>query len=278
MAHPEYKERVVLSTKRLNEDHPIGPLIPVGRFDWERMLNHCTFKPSSVKLLGLTMATFADLETGTRIYPGNKRIGAITTLSRSTVERGIETLESAGFLYRVSSGSSSGRAAKASEYRLTAPEIFAEEYRDEMNSGAWHQKEYWEPGAMWNMTEVLKHVAPVTHVSKDHASPVTHDLQSETKEHASISKEHASIFEEHASPVNRTCVTSDAPRVYRSNQSSSNQSNESAANHFSDASLEGRKSKIALLDETQKLTEAEERNRQAAALQKLIAEEQRHSA
>lgn len=49
-------------------------------------------------------------------------------------------------------------------------------------------------------------------------------------------------------------------------------------NRLSDASLEARNSKIGLADDSPKLSEAEERNRQAAALQKLIAEEQRRTA
>lgn len=216
------------------------------------------------------MATFADLETGQRIYPGNKRIGAITSASRSTVERGIEALEKCGLLHQVSSGSSYGRAAKASEYRLTAPAILAYEYRDEMNAGSWNAPEMWEPEAMFNMTELInqaadlkqapgaktkEHASPVTHASQDHASPLTHEIAPTPKEHASISKDHASNFEKHASPVNRTCVTSEDPMTYGSDHKSMKQQiNESSSATPPNASLEGCNSNFGSVDDESEIS------------------------
>lgn len=270
MARREYQERVILISERLNPEHPFGPLVPMGRFDWERILNHCIFKPNSAKLVGYAMATFADLETGERIFPGNKRIGAITSASRSTVERGIEALEKCGLLHQVSSGSSYGRAAKASEYRLTAPEVLAFEYRDEMNAGTWNAPEKWEPEAMFNMTELInqaadlkkasgpnakEHASPMAHVSQDHASPVTHEVAHASKEHASNSREHASNFHEHASPLNRTCVTSEDPRTYRSDHQSMNQEiNESSSAAPPNASLEGSNSSFGSVDDESEIS------------------------
>ncbi len=214
------RKYIVLSLERLDPEHPLGPLVPMGRFDWERILGRCMLKPTSIKLIGYILATYADLESGDRIFPGNKRIGAVAGASRSTVERGLEILGDAGLIHQLSSGSSYGRGAKASEYRLTAPLILAEAYRDE-----WNEKE-WDEMDPWLISEVLEqlgssretpanHASPLKHDPQEHASPVAHDPDGPGKEHASISKEHAS-------PLNRTCVTSEDPSTYTSSQQSMN--------------------------------------------------------
>lgn len=276
MVHPDYQEKVVLSLERLNPDHPFGPLVPLGRFDWERILSHCNFKPNTVKLVGYAMATFADLEKGTRIYPGDKRLSAIACISLPTVKRVRKILEDAGLIHLVSSGSSYGRAAKASEYRLVAPRILAEEYRDEMNVGGWFAAEMWEPSALWEMSELLKQVSPVSHVPTYQVSPVTRVPAAENKEQVSLVKEQVSNAQEQVSPVNGSGVTTDTPSTYRSTYLSMNhQINESAAALSPNATLEGQSENFDSIAASQNLTEEQERNRQSAALLKMIENDER---
>lgn len=271
-----YTERVTLNTQRLNPDHVFGPLVPVGRFDWERILSHCIFKPNTVKLVGFVMATYADLETGGRVYPGDKRISAVACMSIPTVKRTRKILEEAGLLHKVANGSSFGRAAKASEYQLTAPLVMAEQYRDDMNAGVWFEADRWETAELWNVAAMLDQVSTVTPDPEEQVSPVTPDNSSDFKEQVSLTKEQVSNSQEQGSLATRTGVTSEPPRTHRSTHIPMNQKiNESSAASSPSASLEGRVRNFGADDESSNLTEEQERNRQAAALQKLMAEEKR---
>jgi hypothetical protein len=96
---------------------------PIGRFEWERILRRIQVSAPSVKLVGFTMATYADA-TGGRVRPGQARLAAVMGTSISTVRRGQSELEDIGMLDMMTKGRSYGRGhagAFASEYRLTVP-------------------------------------------------------------------------------------------------------------------------------------------------------------
>ncbi|MFE4078526.1 hypothetical protein [Paenarthrobacter sp. YIM B13468] len=104
-------------------DNPDFTREPIGRFEWERLIRRAILKPSSVKLLGLVMATYASAD-GTRVRPGQRRLANVMGTSVSTVERGQRALESYGFVEMTYKGHSAGRGRSggyASEYRLTVP-------------------------------------------------------------------------------------------------------------------------------------------------------------
>ncbi|BCW62466.1 helix-turn-helix domain-containing protein [Arthrobacter sp. StoSoilB22] len=96
---------------------------PIGRFEWERILRRIQVSSPSVKLVGFTMATYADAD-GCRVRPGQSRLAAVLGTSISTVRRGQSELEELGMLDMVAKGRSYGRGHQgsfASEYRLTVP-------------------------------------------------------------------------------------------------------------------------------------------------------------
>lgn len=115
---------------------------PIGRFEWERILRRIQVSAPSVKLVGFTMATYADAD-GCRVRPGQSRLAAVMGTSVSTVRRGQSELEAIGMLDMVVKGRSYGRGhqgAFASEYRLTVPSDLFENVPmldpDEQNNSA----------------------------------------------------------------------------------------------------------------------------------------------
>ena len=106
-------------------EEPAGGFIrqPVGRFEWERTIRRAVIKPSSVKFLGLMMATFASAD-GSRVRPGRERLAAVMGTSLSVVDRGQKSLEELGFLDKVYKGHGAGRGRSggfASEFQLSIP-------------------------------------------------------------------------------------------------------------------------------------------------------------
>ncbi|ABK02744.1 hypothetical protein Arth_1350 [Arthrobacter sp. FB24] len=115
---------------------------PIGRFEWERILRRIQVSAPSVKLVGFTMATYADADGG-RVRPGQSRLAAVIGTSISTVRRGQTELEDIGMLDMVVKGRSFGRGhlgSFASEYRLSVPSDLLEAIpmldQDEQNYGA----------------------------------------------------------------------------------------------------------------------------------------------
>lgn len=130
----------------VGQDHALGPLRRVGRFEWEKVIMRSTFQPSSIKLVALSAATYADTVTGANVRPGIARLIAVTGLGDSMVRRNLKALEGAGFMFMVASGSNYGRGGKgaASEYQLTTPEILAEQYEAERNAETWDETDQWD--------------------------------------------------------------------------------------------------------------------------------------
>lgn len=105
-------------------ERPSFTRIPTGRFEWERIVRRVELSAPSVKLLALLMATYADAETGGRIFPGLDRLAAVMGTSRRTVMRCMDELTEVGLIDQVRKGHSFGRGSSgglASEYQLTAP-------------------------------------------------------------------------------------------------------------------------------------------------------------
>lgn len=98
-------------------------LYGVGRFSWERIIRRTHMKPVALKALALTLATYADAESGTQVHPGLMRLTDDLGQNERTIRRNLETLEEFGLIKKVTQGSRFGRrAGMASEYRLTVPE------------------------------------------------------------------------------------------------------------------------------------------------------------
>lgn len=108
-------------------------LIPIGRFDWERIIRRIHAKPSpscapgrvhmpwDARSLLLLYATYGAAD-GTRIFPGDKRIITIIGKSSTTIRRWRDTPVRLGLLTLAQHGGGSGQYRRANEYRLTVPD------------------------------------------------------------------------------------------------------------------------------------------------------------
>lgn len=90
---------------------------PVERFEWERIIRRVSMPPT-VKLMALTLATYADID-GTRIRPGVERLVRVTGTSLATVKRALSWLREHGLIDRVKQGNR--WAKQADEYQLSIP-------------------------------------------------------------------------------------------------------------------------------------------------------------
>lgn len=94
-----------------------GPLRPVDRFEWERIVRRVQIS-SSTMLLALTLATYAD-SNGSRIRPGVDRLARVMCVSAPTVKRAFAELRRLGLVQQTKKGNR--YASHADEYRLTVP-------------------------------------------------------------------------------------------------------------------------------------------------------------
>lgn len=170
------REDFKLTGERIDAEHPLGNLVPLGRFEWEQILLRCRFPQTSVKYVGLAVATWATTTTGANVRPGLARLSAVTGLSDRPLRRYLKELERFGLLHMVASGSNFGRAGKgmASVYQLTAPEDLALTFEAEYRMGDW------APEQQWDMESVIGHHGQPTVESsheEEHWSPTTDDIQ-----------------------------------------------------------------------------------------------------
>lgn len=95
----------------------LGPLKPLDRFEWERIIRRLEI-PGSVKYLALMLATYADPD-GSRVHPGVERLALVMGVTDRTVKRSLSSLRDFGLLEKVRHGNR--HAGLADEYRLTIP-------------------------------------------------------------------------------------------------------------------------------------------------------------
>jgi len=166
------REDYKLPSERIDAEHPLGDLVPLGRFEWEQILLRCNFPQTSVKYVGLAVATWATTTTGSDVRPGLARLSSVTGLSDRPLRRYLKELERFGMLYKVASGSNFGRAGKgmASVYQLTAPESLALTFESESRMSVW------APDQQWDMESVLEQHSESS-PTKEHRSPTTDDNQ-----------------------------------------------------------------------------------------------------
>ena len=103
------------------------PVTPMGRFEWERILRRIDDQrvPFYLKGFGLLLATYGDAD-GSNIRPGDPRLIAVTGKSDATVRRWRDILVRLGLLEQAHRGGGTGKAARASSYRLTVPDDLLE--------------------------------------------------------------------------------------------------------------------------------------------------------
>ncbi|MEV0994673.1 hypothetical protein [Nonomuraea sp. NPDC050202] len=87
-------------------------------YDWLRTWRYVVVQPS-VKNVGLAAATFSN-KRGLQVFPGVKRLMAITGHSKPSVIDALATMRYLGFLWRRSCGQGS-ESGQADEYQLSLP-------------------------------------------------------------------------------------------------------------------------------------------------------------
>lgn len=92
---------------------------PVGRFDWERLVDRAEM-PKHLKALAYLMAHYANND-GSNVRVGRKLLADILDDSEHTVSTNRETLVSMGFLTLVRRGGGRAGAGTVNVYQLTDP-------------------------------------------------------------------------------------------------------------------------------------------------------------
>ena len=93
---------------------------PLSRFEWERLIRELELSAAQ-KVTAYAMATYVNGD-GTNAHPGVNGLMKATGLSRSSVLRALEALESDGLIAIVSRGGGKGvRRGNASIYALSVP-------------------------------------------------------------------------------------------------------------------------------------------------------------
>lgn len=95
------------------------------KFHWHKAFGKSDV-PSHIRPIGYIIWDYTN-ERGEQAFPGNEIIAQSTGLNKKTVERGLTFLRDAGWLFRVSTGSNSGRKAMNSVYRLSYPAGYSEQ-------------------------------------------------------------------------------------------------------------------------------------------------------
>lgn len=110
-------------TRRQKADKS-GP--PEGaRFEWERALRMLNL-PSTTKLVGLMLATYANGDDGREAHPGEDRLAADCCLSTRAVRTHLATLRMAGLIERTRRGNANQHARIADVYALAIPDNVTE--------------------------------------------------------------------------------------------------------------------------------------------------------
>ena len=102
-----------------HQDPPASALYAIRySYDWLRTWRYVVVQPS-VKHVGLAAATFSN-KRGKQVFPGIKRLMAITGHSKPSVIDALATMRYLGFLWRKSCGQGS-ESGQADEYQLCLP-------------------------------------------------------------------------------------------------------------------------------------------------------------
>lgn len=108
-------------------DHPARTLMPLGRYEWERLLRRIVMPPQH-KLVALLLATWADPD-GSRVRPGTALLAASMGRSQHTASNVMRSLRREwGLIEQVSRGGGRGGNGKTATYRLTIPTDLLDRY------------------------------------------------------------------------------------------------------------------------------------------------------
>ncbi|UCZ89860.1 hypothetical protein [Gordonia sp. WA4-43] len=99
------------------------PVIPVGRFEWERIIREDATLSTKLKAVAFVFATHARTAEGDRIFPGNDQLARGASMSLATFKRHRDELVRRGLLQKAKQGNRHRNLAD--EWRLTMPDLIA---------------------------------------------------------------------------------------------------------------------------------------------------------
>lgn len=253
------REDFRLTEERLAVEHPLGELVPLGRYEWEPIVSRCKFKQPSAKLVALLMAQHADTVTGANVRPGNARLATLAGVSERQVIKAIQTLRGYGLAHLVANGSSFGRGGKglASIYQLTAPEVLALSYESEYRAGEW------DPIDTWDLDVILEQVNHMTVDSAKQVNQSTVDNGPTGQEQVNYPTEQVNLNAGTGEPIDSPPLQ-DLSNIHLSSQIVDTLNSPARANE-------------KLLDDNM-LTPEQNRQRQMAALEAMIQAEKEKTA
>lgn len=92
---------------------------PCRTLEWHRRFRSAAL-PIATKGVGLVLASYANMD-GTSVRPGMAALMECTGLEERQLRRHLTAIRTAGWAILICTGSSFGRSAKTSEYRLSYP-------------------------------------------------------------------------------------------------------------------------------------------------------------
>ncbi|MFI8773737.1 helix-turn-helix domain-containing protein [Gordonia sp. NPDC062954] len=97
--------------------------IPVGRYEWERLIRDDPTLSTTAKAIALVIGTYASKD-GDDIHPGNDKLAAGASASRSTVQRTLALLAERGLITKVRQGNRYRN--RSDEWQLSMPDLLAD--------------------------------------------------------------------------------------------------------------------------------------------------------
>lgn len=100
-------------------------------FEWSLLLRRLDLPPSQrkIKLVGYTLATYADFDDGKNVRPGLARLARDTGYSERWVQESLRILRDNWLLHRHHKGSNTGKFNLVDIYQLCAPNDWETRFR-----------------------------------------------------------------------------------------------------------------------------------------------------
>lgn len=99
------------------------PTVPVGRFEWERIVREDDTLSTKMKAVAFVFATHASTSQGDKIFPGNEQLAHGASMSLATFKRHRDELVRRGLISKVKRGNRHRNLAD--EWRLSMPDLLS---------------------------------------------------------------------------------------------------------------------------------------------------------
>jgi hypothetical protein len=109
-------------------------------YEWKRVFRYVIVQPS-VKNVGLACESFADGKDGTRVFPGVRRLMAVTGYTNKPVVDALKTMRWLGFIHRYKAAVRTPAGGDADRYQICLPHDLSHIPMVDAKTGAdpmWH--------------------------------------------------------------------------------------------------------------------------------------------